>query len=118
MVFVTKDRNCIGTHLICSKSNCEERASWIYGDIQHDMRRISWQHLMRLVGSVNLPCLCIGDFNEIASKDEKSGGRRIRGELKAFQELTNSLHLMDVGFSGPRYTWCNSRDGESTVKEH
>lgn len=44
--------------------------------------------------------------------------RRIRGELKAFQELTNSLHLMDVGFSGPRYTWCNSRDGESIVKEH
>lgn len=45
------------------------------------------------------------------------------GEMKqprnvcSFQKLISDLQLVNVGFYGPRFTWCNKRQGEGRVKE-
>ncbi|KAK3198999.1 hypothetical protein Dsin_022414 [Dipteronia sinensis] len=59
----------------------------------------------------HLPWLCIGDFNEILSDNEKvSGSARNRSLMERFQEALNLCGLEGMGFLGPTYTWCNKCD--------
>lgn len=66
----------------------------------------------------DLPWLCAGDFNEILKMEEKCGGPpRSRGQIEAFRKAVEDLSIMDIGFLGPEFTWCNGRKGNSTVRE-
>ena len=48
----------------------------------------------------------LGDFNEVLNSDEKLGGRPINcNRALKFQECLNSCGIIDMGFSGPRFTW-------------
>ena len=65
-----------------------------------------------------MPWVCIGDFNEILSSDEKSGG--VPKQLGPMQEFQNTLlhcDLDDLGYHGYRYTWRNGRFGTGFVGE-
>lgn len=55
------------------------------------------------------PWLCIGDFNEITSALEKSSSS-VRPPMK-------DSHLADLGFSTPKFTWCNGRNGSAYTRE-
>ncbi|KAK3218118.1 hypothetical protein Dsin_012088 [Dipteronia sinensis] len=67
----------------------------------------------------NLQWLCIGDFNEIAIRNEKLGGQeRPRRLMEEFREALDFCGLEDLGFSGLAYTWCNKSDRESMIQEH
>jgi hypothetical protein len=62
--------------------------------------------------------LCVGDFNEILADSEKYGGaRKPRGQMEAFKNTLEYCQLSDLGFSGPKFTWCNHRDGAHFTKE-
>ncbi|XP_027184038.1 uncharacterized protein LOC113782345 [Coffea eugenioides] len=66
--------------------------------------------------SVSLPWFVVGDFNVIVADDEKRGGRPFRnwegGDLLTFM---SSAGLLDAGFSGSRFTWCNNRQGQARI---
>ncbi|KAM2486233.1 hypothetical protein ACFX1W_038326 [Malus domestica] len=63
------------------------------------------------------PWFCAGDFNEILSEDEKSGGSPWhRSTIPFLQSFLNSMELVDLGFSGPKFTWRGTRNG-SLVQE-
>ena len=54
-----------------------------------------------------------GDFNEIVHPDEKVGWKdRDVAQMDAFREVLSKCDLIDLGFVGPRFTWCNDRFGE------
>ena len=55
-------------------SNFNWRFTGFYGHPQSHMRQQSWNLLEFLKNQSQLPCFCFGDFNEILSMDEKSGG--------------------------------------------
>ncbi|KAI0485910.1 hypothetical protein KFK09_029434 [Dendrobium nobile] len=62
---------------------------------------------------------CWGDFNCIINKEEKRGGKRFffsKGprEMKGF--MMNS-DFYDVGSVGPRFAWCNNKEGASRIWE-
>ncbi|KAK3222021.1 hypothetical protein Dsin_009046 [Dipteronia sinensis] len=62
--------------------------------------------------------LCIGDFNEILSDDDKTGGLpRNRKLVEDFLEVLDYCSLKDMGFRGPSFTWCNKCDGSNSVQE-
>jgi len=57
------------------------------------------------------------DFNEIAHFNEKLGGReRYVGQMREFKECLSRCGLIDLGFAGQRYPWCNRRYGEHRTK--
>ncbi|KAK2635601.1 hypothetical protein Ddye_030393 [Dipteronia dyeriana] len=66
----------------------------------------------------NLPWLCMGDFNEIISEDDKLGGPpQNRLMMENFKEALEYCGFEDVGFRGPIFTWCNRRNGVDSMQE-
>ena len=58
------------------------------------------------------PWFLAGDFNVIAKEEEKRGGVPFR--LNEGLELARFMveaGLLDAGFFGSNYTWCNNRQG-------
>lgn len=50
-----------------------------------------------------------GDFNEITDNSEKSGGLdRSEADLREFREVIDYCGVMDPGYIGPKFTWCNN----------
>ena len=60
-----------------------------------------------------MPWVVCGDFNEIMQSDEKLGWLdRDARQMKVFRECLSDYGLIDLGFVGRRFTWCNGRIGE------
>ena len=48
---------------------------------------------------------------------EKLGGvEREARQMEAFQDCMNKCGLVDLGFVGQKFTWCNGRDNDSRTK--
>ena len=89
------------------------RATGFYGHPDTDKRYTSWQLLETLNVQCNMRWLGCGDFNEIVHPDEKLGWKdRDATQMDAFREVLGKCCLFDLGFVGPRFTWCNGRFGE------
>lgn len=52
----------------------------------------------------------MGDFNALLHTDEKQGGLVSRvATCKRFQTFLFDNNLKDLGFKGPKFTWCQGR---------
>ena len=59
----------------------------------------------------DLPWALMGDFNEVISEEEKSGGNPIcQRRVRAILDCMNECQMMDFGFLGPKFTWTNKRE--------
>ena len=89
-------------------------AVFVHASCDVDERRLLWHDLSVLDNSV--PMMFVGDFNAILSADEKKGGRPfLLSESEDFQVFIEGMQLEDVGFSGPKFTWCNNRFGRARI---
>ncbi|KAK3228272.1 hypothetical protein Dsin_008134 [Dipteronia sinensis] len=80
--------------------------------------RFSWDLLRLLRNTDTLPWVCGGDFNELLSRNEKKrGSDRSFVGLSQFREAVDECDLVDLGFSGPRFTWNNRRDGKDSIQK-
>lgn len=60
----------------------------------------------------------MGDFNEITTKEEKCGGRqRPEQYMVEFRQALETNGLLDMGWKGSRYTWCNRHDRNTAMRE-
>ena len=60
--------------------------------------------------SISLPWIVFGDLNEVSSQSEKWGGNPVlKFCMDLFNNTLNDCKLMDLGFSGPKFTWSNKR---------
>ena len=58
----------------------------------------------------------IGDFNEILHSDEYWGsGSRPFNQIAEFIRVANDCSLINLGYRGPKFTWCNRRFEENLV---
>ncbi|KAL0003477.1 hypothetical protein SO802_017258 [Lithocarpus litseifolius] len=93
------------------------RFTGIYGFPESSRKVETWQLLRELNAKYNLPWVCVGDFNEILRGHEKLGGSpRREVEMEAFREVVDELDLIDLGFTGKKFTWRGKR-GESMILE-
>ena len=77
------------------------------------MRPISWKILDSLKRLCHMPWIVFGDFNEILNSDEKLGWLdRDARQMEGFRECLCNCGLIDMGFVGQQFTWCNGRIGE------
>nr|XP_023891885.1 uncharacterized protein LOC112003894 [Quercus suber]XP_023929367.1 uncharacterized protein LOC112040706 [Quercus suber] len=92
------------------------RITGFYGDPVTANREHSWALLKHLCLQMDLPWLCVGDFNEIIKAREKMGGapRRER-QMVEFRGALDFCGFKDLGFVGSPFTWCNNQfDGVVT----
>ncbi|KAK9989376.1 hypothetical protein SO802_029615 [Lithocarpus litseifolius] len=113
----TYSPNHIDAH-VSSVSKPTWRLTGIYGHPEESLKCETWRLMRHLRDRASLPWVCLGDFNEILSSDERNG--RIPKPLRPMQEFqTTLLHcgLVDLGFQGYRYTWRNGRHKEDFVEQ-
>lgn len=98
------------THFFCS---------FVYAENGHVPRRQLWHSLQVfsiLVGEA--PWLVLGDFNATLKVDEIAGG--VIGNsyaMEEFRECVFKIEVMDLHFTGMRFTWSGSPQGIGVVKK-
>ena len=102
--------------IVTEKDGVSWRLTGIYGHPEK-LKRIETWNLMRLFHQqATLPWICIGDFNEILSANEKQGGEPgSEWQMANFREVLDDCRLRDMGFKGARFTWCNRRDEQDRL---
>ncbi|KAJ0987975.1 hypothetical protein J5N97_006331 [Dioscorea zingiberensis] len=83
--------------------------SVIYNSQNVQYQKVLWRDLSHM-SSLSLPWVLVGDFNAILSIEEHRGGRfdRYAVKSKLFSEFMSVNHLLDLGFYGTAFTWCNN----------
>ena len=82
-------------------------------------RKILWSNLSKVAQLHKLPWLLLGNFNEVLCGKEKFGGRRINLNIALeFKDFLDACNFLDLGFSGPKFTWSNLRQITDLVLEH
>ena len=85
--------------------------SAIYASPRFAERCVLWDNLKMLASLHNLPWAIMGDFNEVIAEEEKSGGNSIsQRRVNAILDCMDTCQMMDLGFSGPKFTWSNKRE--------
>jgi hypothetical protein len=88
----------------------------VYGAPETHNRSKIWDLIRRLEGLYQLPWCCLGDFNEIVKLEEMHGRfSRSKRQMQAFQDVLDDCGLVDLGFNGFPFTWCNNRDPPNTT---
>lgn len=65
-----------------------------------------------------LPTCLVGDFNAIIAQSDKYGGSQtLSGNSRSFRSWIDGNGLIDLGFSGPAYTWSNKQPGRANVSQ-
>ena len=96
----------------------EGHLTGVYGHLKDQRNKETWALLWHLHSRASMPWVCIGDFNEILSSDEKSGG--VPKPLGPMQDIWSTLlhcDLVDLGYQGYKYTWRNGRRVSMFVEE-
>ncbi|XVE72246.1 hypothetical protein DITRI_Ditri11bG0024200 [Diplodiscus trichospermus] len=79
--------NFFRNHIDAVVKGLDGEAPWrftgYYGEPKVNMRHNSWSLMHRLDGLSDLPWICLGDFNEITSMEEKVEGA-VRAERQMF----------------------------------
>ena len=99
-----------------ANTNFKWRITGFYGHPQTYLRQFSWDLLAFLRDQYKLPWICFGDFNEILSTVEKSGGLlRPQCQMEKFRNVVNFCGFKDLGYVGPDFTWCNMKEGDDRM---
>jgi hypothetical protein len=78
----------------------------MYGEFKWADKYKTWDRIQSIHQHTNLPCLIMGDMNEILYNHEKEGGRSwLERFIKAFHDALDECNLEDAGFVGDPFTW-------------
>ncbi|XP_073280655.1 uncharacterized protein [Primulina huaijiensis] len=98
--------------------NGDWRYTRYYGYPERTRRRDSWNLIRSLAAQSNLSWLCIGDYNDKLSTEDKRG--RIdqpQWLLRGFREAIDDCNLTYIPLLGHQFTWERSRGTENFVEE-
>lgn len=91
------------------------RITLFYGHPETSKRNETWSLLKGLNKQVDLPWICMGDFNEILSDEDKRGGAmRPERQLTAFRETVVECDFHELQVMGPIFTWSRSKGDDLT----
>ncbi|XP_024195626.1 uncharacterized protein LOC112198737 [Rosa chinensis] len=105
----TKSPHHIDVEVCEQGSHASYRFTGIYGFAARGERNRTWDLIRTLAAErCDLAWLMAGDFNEIMCQADKSGGvPRAVAPMASFRHTMVDCGLVDMGFSGSRYTWSN-----------
>ncbi|OMO86542.1 reverse transcriptase [Corchorus capsularis] len=107
-------------HVLVKPKDSEEfLLTVVYASPRVELRRSLWSHIENLARTINALWVVLGDFNDVSNAWEKMGGAvPSLARCNLFNGMITNCGLMDLGFSGPAFTWCNKRKGLRKVQEH
>ncbi|XP_075662889.1 uncharacterized protein LOC142632339 [Castanea sativa] len=80
--------------------------SAIYASSRYAKRRMLWKNLESVASLHSMPWVITEDFNEVLMGEDKFGGSLVNiNRALRFQDCLNNCRMIDIGFSGPRFTW-------------
>lgn len=113
---LSKSKNLIDTVIKFKADGSHIRISWFYGPPKKEFKAAFWNSITNLAGSIDLPWLCAGDFNEHLWPYEKEGGKPWDpGKRRFLREFMDINDLIDVPFKGQRFTWSNNWPGDGLI---
>jgi hypothetical protein len=85
-------------------------SSWeftaIYASPKEDLRKEMWTKLKIMSRTIAGGWMMAGDFNDIATQDEKKGGAPVSiRRCNNFLDNINDCNLVDLGAIGTKFTW-------------
>ena len=91
--------------------------SFVYAKCSIVDRRELWQQLHVLSQTISMPWMIGGDFNTILYANEKLGGNppEVRS-MDDFHEAISLANLIDAGFLGSKFTWCNNQEEQACIR--
>ena len=93
-----------------NSSNTPWLFSAVYASLSFESRLELWNHLALFADTHTLPWVVAKDVNEILSNTENfSSIPASQRRMSAFKNFLDACNLLDLGFSGPRFTWTNKR---------
>ncbi|KAF7154187.1 hypothetical protein RHSIM_Rhsim01G0110800 [Rhododendron simsii] len=93
-------------------------STFVYGSPTHAGKELVWNMIRGIACSENIPWMCIGDFNQVLSVEDKRGGNIPNmGRIRVFQEMLEECGLTDLECKGPRFTWRNNRNASDFIME-
>ncbi|XP_020270722.1 uncharacterized protein LOC109845882 [Asparagus officinalis] len=91
--------------------------TFVYALNQMPNRRILWRKLLEYKHNVSGPWIIGGDFNTIASYEEKIGGLPVlETDTEDFQSFLNNGQLINLNTTGFFFTWSNKQDADSRIR--
>ncbi|XP_012851712.1 PREDICTED: uncharacterized protein LOC105971405 [Erythranthe guttata] len=114
---ISYSNNHIDAEVYERNHNSKWRVTGFYGYPEYDRKYLSWELIRNLRDHRTMPWLLGGDFNEILSNSEKTGGNaRLPASIRAFRNTLEDCSLSDLGFEGSPFTWSNNRHAPDTVR--
>ncbi|KAK4438704.1 hypothetical protein Salat_0204900 [Sesamum alatum] len=93
------------------------RFTGFYGEPEIPRRHDSWALLRRLKTQSSLPWLVGGDFNAMLYPHEKQSLSPTQSWLlQDFRSVVVDIQLLDLGYVGAPFTWCDKREVPFTVR--
>ena len=97
-------------------------SSWlftaVYANPRSAERFILWNNLIKTAELHDMSWVLAGDFNEPFSDEDKFGGRAVSvNRSLLFKECLDKCNMIDIGFSGPQFTWTNRREFQALIQE-
>lgn len=94
------------------------RLTGYYGIPDRLHRQSSWNLLRHLASVDNLPWVCIGDYNDLLSEQDKKGRvEHPQWLYSGFREAIFYCNLTDISLSGYSFTWFRGRNIGNRVEE-
>ena len=119
MLYV-RGKPCEYTYVLVSTNSPTQNwlLSAVYASPCYAERKLLWENLVHVASLQLLPWVIARDFNEVLMGDDKFGGRPVNvNRAIRFQECLDRCKMIDIGFSGPRYTWSNLRPLTGLIQE-
>ncbi|XP_059288842.1 uncharacterized protein LOC132042262 [Lycium ferocissimum] len=90
--------------------------SVVYAKSRSRAREQLWDHMRAFASTISNPWMVCGDFNSILGPEEKLGGTAYKlSKSLNFIECLTDCGLVDMGYSGNAFTWCNERKMEDII---
>jgi hypothetical protein len=121
-----------GVDLECFVTNKNNITIWCFSDPPHSPlilscvyglpdkrdRLVFWDSFANIGNLFEASWLCIGDFNSVLDQSKKLGGKPVSSSSNCpFRSFIDLFGMIDLGFVGNPYTWCNNRQGLDNIKE-
>ncbi|KAL9661126.1 hypothetical protein QQ045_025946 [Rhodiola kirilowii] len=90
--------------------------SFVYSFHDTYLKQKLWDELGALSLQRADPWMIMGDFNCIATWNEKKGGNKKNGKvIRLFNEFMANVGVSDAGYEGSIFTWSNNQEGASRI---
>ncbi|KAK8562023.1 hypothetical protein V6N12_049078 [Hibiscus sabdariffa] len=111
------EKNFIDTKISIS-GETDWFGTFIYAPPYTEDKQKFWETLAPLRNDVNAKWCVIGDFNVVASPEEKYGGNPFdHNSAKWYYDFLDQTYLMEIPSSGGSFTWSNQQSNEEAILE-